>query len=254
MPAQRICRRRQRQPSCRRGLRALGVAQADAARRHPRARARAGDDGRARAVFQRRPNAAGSPASFEQLVARYPETPSVHYAYGVFLLGEEPDLGIKHLQEELRISRNDNWAMLQLAFEYIKRSEFERAVGGAKPSRATRPSRRLARRCLSRATRPAPSSSSRPAWPSPPTARRCGFSWQRPIRKPAAGRCRARARAQGVRPSGPLGARRAFWDGGPRRAPSRISRGLRHRVRDGAAARASPWRAELRFGHHRTAL
>lgn len=89
--------------------------------------------------------------SFEQLVTRYPETPSVHYAYGVFLLGEEPDLGIKHLQEELRISPNDNWAMLQLAFEYIKRSEYETAVSWARKVVDGDPSNFAARKALGQA-------------------------------------------------------------------------------------------------------
>jgi len=89
--------------------------------------------------------------SFEQLVNRYPETPSVHYAYGVFLLAEEPDLGIKHLQEELRISPNDNWVMLQLAFEYIKRSEYETAVSWARKVVDGDPSNFAARKALGQA-------------------------------------------------------------------------------------------------------
>jgi tetratricopeptide (TPR) repeat protein len=89
--------------------------------------------------------------SFEQLVKRYPETPSVHYAYGVFLLGEEPDLGIKHLEEELRISPNDNWAMLQLAFEYIKRSEYESAVAWSRKVVDGDPSNFAARKALGQA-------------------------------------------------------------------------------------------------------
>jgi tetratricopeptide (TPR) repeat protein len=89
--------------------------------------------------------------SFEQLVARYPETPSVHYAYGVFLLGEEPELGIKQLQEELRISPNDNWAMLQLAFEYIKRSEYETAISWARKAVDGDPSNFAARKALGQA-------------------------------------------------------------------------------------------------------
>jgi tetratricopeptide (TPR) repeat protein len=69
--------------------------------------------------------------AFEQLVARYPETPNVHYAYGVFLMGEEPDLGLQELQKELKISPGHVWAMLQIAFEYIKRSEYEVAKSWA---------------------------------------------------------------------------------------------------------------------------
>ena len=89
--------------------------------------------------------------SFEQLVARYPETPSVHYAYGVFLLAEEPDLGLKHLQEELRISPNDNWAMMQLAFEYIKRSEYDTAIEWARKAVEGDPANFAARKALGQA-------------------------------------------------------------------------------------------------------
>lgn len=89
--------------------------------------------------------------SFEQLVLRYPETPSVHYAYGVFLLGEEPDLGIQHLERELAISPNDTWAMLQLAFEYIKRSEYETATTWARKAVEGDPNNFAARKALGQA-------------------------------------------------------------------------------------------------------
>jgi tetratricopeptide (TPR) repeat protein len=70
--------------------------------------------------------------SFEQLATRYPETPSVHYAYGVFLLSEEPDAGIEELKKELQITPGDVWTMLQLSFEYIKRGDYETARTWAK--------------------------------------------------------------------------------------------------------------------------
>jgi tetratricopeptide (TPR) repeat protein len=86
--------------------------------------------------------------SFEQLAARYPETPSVHYAYGVFLLGEEPDLGIKHLEQELTISPGDTWSMLQLAFEQIKRSDYEAATAWARKAVSSDPNNFAARKAL----------------------------------------------------------------------------------------------------------
>ena len=89
--------------------------------------------------------------SFEQLAARYPETPSVHYAFGVFLLGEEPDLGIKHLERELAISPNDTWSMLQLAFEYIKRSDYETAKTWAAKAVEGDPNNFAARKALGQA-------------------------------------------------------------------------------------------------------
>ena len=89
--------------------------------------------------------------SFEQLATRYPETPSVHYAYGVFLLGEEPDLGIQHLERELVISPNDTWSMLQLAFEYLKRSDYAAAVTWARKAVDGDPGNFAARKALGQA-------------------------------------------------------------------------------------------------------
>src|SRR5258707_581730 len=46
--------------------------------------------------------AAAKPA-FELLVQRYPDAPNVHYAYGVYLLGEDPDRGVEEFKQELKI-------------------------------------------------------------------------------------------------------------------------------------------------------
>ena len=55
--------------------------------------------------------------AFEQLVARYPDLPNVHYAFGRFLLGEKPDRGVQELQKELQVTPNHSLALLALAFE-----------------------------------------------------------------------------------------------------------------------------------------
>ncbi len=89
--------------------------------------------------------------SFEQLVARYPEAPSVHYAFGVFMLGEEPDRGIEALQKELRISPGDVWSMLQLAFEYLKRADSEQAKTWAAKAVEADPGNFVARKALGQA-------------------------------------------------------------------------------------------------------
>ena len=65
--------------------------------------------------------------SFEDLVERYGTTPNVHYAYGVLLLNEEPDKGIDEFKKELTISPGSVPSMLQIAFEYIKRSDWTNA-------------------------------------------------------------------------------------------------------------------------------
>ena len=65
--------------------------------------------------------------AFKELLSRYPEVPNVHYAYGVYLLIDAPDAAVEAFKRELQISPTNVPAMLQIAFEYIKRSDFENA-------------------------------------------------------------------------------------------------------------------------------
>jgi tetratricopeptide (TPR) repeat protein len=65
--------------------------------------------------------------AFEELISRYPETPNVHYAYGVFLNAEQPDKAIEMFKKELEVSPRHPWSALQIAFEYIKRQDWEAA-------------------------------------------------------------------------------------------------------------------------------
>lgn len=69
---------------------------------------------------------------FEQLALRFPEAPNVHYAFGVLLLAEEPDTAIEKFQRELQVSPYHLPARLQIAFERIKRGEFEKALPPAR--------------------------------------------------------------------------------------------------------------------------
>lgn len=66
--------------------------------------------------------------AFQDLVARYSGTPNVHYAYGTFLLSDQSDLALKEFRRELEISADHLAALLQIAFEYIKRNEYEAAL------------------------------------------------------------------------------------------------------------------------------
>ena len=66
---------------------------------------------------------------FEELLRRFPETPNAHYAFGVVLLNEYPDRAVDEFKKELHRSPGHVPAMLQLAFEYIKRSDW----GNARP-------------------------------------------------------------------------------------------------------------------------
>jgi tetratricopeptide (TPR) repeat protein len=73
----------------------------------------------------RMPSAA-KPA-FDLLVERYPDAPNVHYARGVYLLEADPDRAIDEFQQELKISPDHMPTLLQIAFEYLNRSDWEAA-------------------------------------------------------------------------------------------------------------------------------
>ena len=86
--------------------------------------------------------------AFEELVGRYPDSANVHYAYGIFLLGEDPDRAIEEFKKELKQSPGHSWSMLQLAFEYIKRSDWEAARPWAQQAVDTAPQDFAGRRAL----------------------------------------------------------------------------------------------------------
>jgi len=86
--------------------------------------------------------------AFEELVGRYPDSPNVHYAYGVFLLGEDSDRALEEFKKELKLSPAHSWSMLQIAFEYIKRSDWEAARPWAQQAVDTAPTDFASRRAL----------------------------------------------------------------------------------------------------------
>ena len=65
---------------------------------------------------------------FDELLGRYPDTPNVHYLYGVYLLRDRPEQALDEFNRELRVSPNHARAMLQLAQEALKRGELEAAL------------------------------------------------------------------------------------------------------------------------------
>ena len=74
----------------------------------------------------RRPDEAQ--AAFDRLLARYPNAPNVHYAFGVFLLNQDSDAALKEFRRELEISSQHQPAMVQMAFEYLKREDYNTAL------------------------------------------------------------------------------------------------------------------------------
>jgi tetratricopeptide (TPR) repeat protein len=94
---------------------------------------------------------AASQNAFETLVARYPDTPNVHYAYGVLLAGEQPDQAIERIKQELKVSPTHVMAKIQIAFAYIKRSEFEQARPWAEQAAQEAPTEFIAHNALGQA-------------------------------------------------------------------------------------------------------
>lgn len=103
--------------------------------------------GRAR-YFQAARMMAGAQSAFELLTSRYPDTPNVHYAYGVFLLAEQPDKAIELFQRELKVSGQNVHAKLQIAFAHIRRGEYEQALPWAKQAVDEAPTEFVARTAL----------------------------------------------------------------------------------------------------------
>ena len=67
-------------------------------------------------------------AAFDTLLTRYPNDPNVHYGFGVFMLSQDADVALKEFQRELEISPNHFPAMVQMAFEYLKRDQYNDAL------------------------------------------------------------------------------------------------------------------------------
>jgi tetratricopeptide (TPR) repeat protein len=85
---------------------------------------------------------------FEELLRRYPDTPNVHYLYGVYLLRDRPAQALDEFNQELRVSPNHARAMLQLAQEALKRGELQAALRWAAEAVRITPRSFVGRRVL----------------------------------------------------------------------------------------------------------
>lgn len=88
--------------------------------------------------------------AFKELIGRYPTVPNTHYAYAVFQLIDTPDTALENFRKELEISPTHVEAMLQIAFEYIKRNDYEAAKPYAERAVKTAPSLFAAHNALGR--------------------------------------------------------------------------------------------------------
>ena len=86
-------------------------------------------------------NTAAAGTSFAALVARYPETPNVHYANGVYLLAEQPDKAIEEFKKELEIQPGQPQSLMQIAFEYLNRGDARTALSWARQAESAAPRR-----------------------------------------------------------------------------------------------------------------
>ena len=144
-------------------------------------------------------NTAAAAAAFETLAARYPETPNVHYAYGVFLLQEQPDKALEEFKRELELQPGHPSSLMQMAYEYSEagRRAGRAAVGAAVRGRRSqrvpraqgaRPGAARDRRCRRRHQGAADRHQARAGEPGPALHARARL----PARRTAGG-CRARA-------------------------------------------------------------
>lgn len=96
-------------------------------------------------------NTAGAAKAFEALVARYFETPNVHYANGVFLLQEQPDQAIEEFRRELELQPGHPSSLMQIAYEYLKRGDAAAALPWAQQATTAAPNTFTARKALGQA-------------------------------------------------------------------------------------------------------
>jgi tetratricopeptide (TPR) repeat protein len=96
-------------------------------------------------------NTAAAEAAFKALATRHPETPNVHYAYGVYLLQEQPDKAIDEFKRELELQPGHASALMQIAYEYLKRGDGAAALDWARQAVDAAPRNFAARRAFGQA-------------------------------------------------------------------------------------------------------
>jgi tetratricopeptide (TPR) repeat protein len=86
----------------------------------------------------------------EELAARFPNEPNVHYALGSFLLSGDADRALGEFRRELEVSPGHLAARLQLAFEYLKRNQFADGLPYARQAAESHPDDFAARHAYGR--------------------------------------------------------------------------------------------------------
>ena len=81
----------------------------------------------------------GAAKQFQELAGRYPEDPNVHYAYGYFLFGTDPDGAIAEWEKGIRLDPTQSEALAMLAWTYWLRDEHQKAYAHAQAAVAKDP-------------------------------------------------------------------------------------------------------------------
>ncbi len=87
--------------------------------------------GRAVCAMAGRDHAAAE-TSFAELLATYPNSPNVHYLYGLFLAATDADAGLREYQKELELNPKHTAALASIALEYETRGELDTAISYAR--------------------------------------------------------------------------------------------------------------------------
>jgi tetratricopeptide (TPR) repeat protein len=94
--------------------------------------------GEARWAWIRRQPAAAD-AAYKQLVAKYPNEPAVHYAYGIYLMSSDDRAALEQFQAELKSNPNHWPSLLVTAFLLSRGGEPESALKMAERARTVVP-------------------------------------------------------------------------------------------------------------------
>ncbi len=107
--------------------------------------------GRAGVMMANGRRSAAARATFEELARRFPDVADVHYAFGTYLVSEEPDAGLVEFQRVLGLQPDHVPALLQIAFEQIKRGNAQEALAPAAKAVTLSPDLFAAHNALGRA-------------------------------------------------------------------------------------------------------
>ncbi len=71
-------------------------------------------------------------AEFDPILKKYPDTPQLHYLYGIVLVASDPDRALEQFKAELALSPRHAEALFSIAREYDNRSDYQAALRYAK--------------------------------------------------------------------------------------------------------------------------